>query len=205
MQYHCWADRRNFLDMTDAEVRAFFLEWIRQADCPWYVLEQYLTDNGARRRGGAGPSEGAARRPATKNTDDAREDIEGWEWPCAEETSEGAPGPWSETEKSSDEGLQQHDREDTHVLSLLYKGNVAERNRQEQRERNTAQHLGKLNFYKNTRCTTIAQEECSALPAGVFNANEDSDDADAYDGEQKEIVTEMEELRAAESWVNQDG
>ena len=119
--------------------------------------------------------------------------------------SEGAREPWSETEKSSDEGLQQHDREDTHVLSLLYKGNVAERNRQEQREKNTAQHLGKHNFDKNTRCTTIAQEECSALPAGVFNVNEDSDDADAYDGEQKEIAKEMDELRAAESWVNQEG
>ena len=73
--------------------------------------------------------------PQQKKTDDAREDIEGWEWPCAEETSEEAREPWSETEKSSDECLQQHDREDTHVLSLLYKGNVAERNRQEQREK----------------------------------------------------------------------
>ena len=53
---------------------------------------------------------------------------------------------------------------------------VAERNRQEQREKKAAQHLGKHNFYKNARCTTIAQEECSALPAGVFNVNEDSDD-----------------------------
>ena len=35
--------------------------------------------------------------------------------------------------------------------------------------------------------------------------NEDSDDADAYDGEQKEIAKEMGELRAAESWVNQEG
>ena len=154
MQYHCWADRRNFLDMTDAEVRAFFLEWIRQADCPWYVLAQYLTENGVRRRGGAGPSERAARRPATKQTDDAREDIEGWEWPCAEETSEEAREPWSETEKSSDEGLQQHDREDTHVLSLLYKGNVAERNRQEHREKKAA-HQWASTIFKNTRCTTI--------------------------------------------------
>ena len=42
----------------------------------------------------------------------------------------------------------------------------------------------------------LAQEESSATPMGVTNVNEDSDDPDAYDGEQKETAREMDELRA---------
>ena len=52
---------------------------------------------------------------------------------------------------------------------------------------------------------TIFQEEQSALPAGVININEDSDDDDAYLGEQKEIAKEMDELRVAQQWINQEG
>ena len=43
------------------------------------------------------------------------------------------------------------------------------------------------------------------MPAGVFNVNEDSEDDDAYTGEQKEIAREMDELRVAEHWVNPEG
>ena len=63
----------------------------------------------------------------------------------------------------------------------------------------------KHNFYRNTRCTSVAQEEQSALPAGVININEDSDDDEAYGGEQKEIAKEIDELRAAQHWINQEG
>ena len=59
-------------------------------------------------------------------------------------------------------------------------------------------------FVKFTEGST-AQEEQSALPAGVINVNEDSDDEDAYNGEQKEIKKESEELRAAQQWINQEG
>ena len=45
----------------------------------------------------------------------------------------------------------------------------------------------------------------SAIPAGVFNADEDSDDEDAYLGEQKELQKEMQELLAAKDWINQKG
>ena len=38
----------------------------------------------------------------------------------------------------------------------------------------------------HTRCTNIAQEEQSALPAGVLNVHEDSDDEDAFLAEQKD-------------------
>ena len=43
------------------------------------------------------------------------------------------------------------------------------------------------------------------MPAGVINVNHDNDDEEAYGGEQKEINKEMDELRAAQHWVNQPG
>ena len=61
------------------------------------------------------------------------------------------------------------------------------------------------NYYRNTRCTCMAQEEQSAIPAGVFNVYEDSDDEDAYLGEQRELQKEMQELLAAKDWINQKG
>ena len=43
------------------------------------------------------------------------------------------------------------------------------------------------------------------MPGGVINTHEDSDDPDAYSGEQKELAMEMQELRVAQHWVNQEG
>ena len=40
---------------------------------------------------------------------------------------------------------------------------------------------------------------------GVINTYEDSEDDAAYTGEQKEIQREWQELRAVESWINQEG
>ena len=94
---------------------------------------------------------------------------------------------------------------DTHVLKMLYKGNLTEVERKEQCTKRARVFNAKHSYYKNTRCTTLAQEESSALPAGVFNVNEDSDDDEAYSGEQKEIAKEMDELRAAKHWINQPG
>ena len=37
---------------------------------------------------------------------------------------------------------------------------------------------------------------------GGLNEHQDSTDDEAYFGEQKEIVKEMQELRAAQQWVN---
>ena len=39
----------------------------------------------------------------------------------------------------------------------------------------------------------------------TINVNEDSDDNDAYCGEQQEVNREMDELRAAQHWINQEG
>ena len=95
--------------------------------------------------------------------------------------------------------------EDIRILRLLYQGNTAEVNRQEEQSRKAKVFSRKHDFYRHTRCTSVAQEEQSALPAGVINVNEDSEDDDDYEGEQKEIAKEMDELRVAQRWVNQSG
>ena len=63
--------------------------------------------------------------------------------------------------------------------------------RHEERARKGKVFNAKHSFYRHTRCTSVAQEESSALPTGVFNVNEDSDDDEAYIGDQKEIEKEM--------------
>ena len=80
---------------------------------------------------------------------------------------------------------------------MRQQGNVAELERREAQQGKAKVFNAKHDYYKNTRCTSVAQEECSALPAGVINVNEDSDDPDEYDGDEKEIAKEAEELRAA--------
>ena len=113
----------------------------------------------------------------------------------------------SETEHSSsaDEKANAVADADTHVLKMLYKGNMAEISREEQQSKKAHVFNRKHNCYRNTRCTSVAQEEQSALPAGVININEDSDDDEAYLGDQKEIAKEIEELRVAQHWINQEG
>ena len=86
---------------------------------------------------------------------------------------------------------------------MLYKGNMEQISRRGQQEKSAKVYNRKRNYYCNTRCRCITQEEQSAIPAGVFNADEDSDDEDAYLGEQKELQKEMQELLAAKDWINQ--
>ena len=56
----------------------------------------------------------------------------------------------------------------------------------------------KHNFYKQTKVTNLAQEEQSALPAGVFNTYEGTTDEEDMPGQQKEIASEMQALRAVD-------
>ena len=113
----------------------------------------------------------------------------------------------SETEHSSIDEMKEDGEAaaDTHVLKMLYQGNMEEISRQEQQSKKSTVFNRKHNCYRNTRCTSLAQEEQSALPAGVTNVNEDSDDDGEYFGEQKEIAKEVDELRAAQHWINQEG
>ena len=91
----------------------------------------------------------------------------------------------SETEESSEEDCKEPE-EDTRVLKMLYRGNMEEVNKRVERERRAKVISHKHSFYKQTRCTSTAQEEQSALPTGVVKRYEDSSDDDDYFGEQKE-------------------
>ena len=62
-----------------------------------------------------------------------------------------------------------------------FEGNMEEVSREEAQSKKARVFNRKHNFYRNTRCANVAQEEQSALPAGVINVNEDSDDDEAGD------------------------
>ena len=65
---------------------------------------------------------------------------------------------------------------------------------------------GKHGFYKKTWVTSLAQETASVHPrAGAVNIYDDSSDEEAYTGEQREIAREVDELRVARHWINQEG
>jgi hypothetical protein len=88
---------------------------------------------------------------------------------------------------------------------MLRSGNMVEVNRAEAQSRKAKVFNGKHDFYRNTRCTSTAQEEHSALPAGVINTHEDSDDDGCYQGEELELMKEDQELSVAAHWINQAG
>ena len=111
----------------------------------------------------------------------------------------------SDTEASTDAEKASEEHEDIRVLKMLYKGNVAEVDRREEQQRKTCNVNRRHDFYRKTRCSSTAHEEQSAMPGGVINMHEDSDDEDDFVGEEKEIATEMRELRASQHWVNQRG
>ena len=67
------------------------------------------------------------------------------------------------------------------MLKMLYKGNMEEVSRQEEQTKKAKVFNRKHSFYRHTRCTSVAQEEQSALPAGVVSTYEDSDDEGARD------------------------
>ena len=199
MQYHPWLDRREFLGMSDADVKARFRAWIEEPGCPWYIRQQYLAENA---------------RHGSTTKDPVRKPRGGGEEPQQEGDGDDArgangDGEWddgSQIAESSDEGTAETKLpDDIRVLKLLYQGNMAEVSRQEEQSRKAKVFSRKHDFYRHTRCTSVAQEEQSALPAGVINVNEDSEDDDDYEGEQKEIAKEMDELRVAQRWVNQSG
>ena len=101
-------------------------------------------------------------------------------------SGEGEKPDGSETEYSStaDEKTNAVLDADTHVLRMLYKGNMEEISRAEQRSKKARAFNKKHNCYRNICCTSVAQEEQSALPAGVLNINENSDDDETYLGDQ---------------------
>ena len=208
MQYHPWTDRREFLDLSASDVEQAFHTWMKGATCPWYIVDEFLAANGLHNRAGAGPSRARPSSAGPNAATPANEATQ--EEPIAPCTDHEVPSTGGETEdgfqtEASSAADDDNANRDTHVLKMLYKGNLTEVERKEQCTKRARVFNAKHSYYKNTRCTTLAQEESSALPAGVFNVNEDSDDDEAYSGEQKEIAKEMDELRAAKHWINQPG
>ena len=64
-----------------------------------------------------------------------------------------------EDAEASDDGVDPEAEEDTYVLKMLYKGNLAEMNRRDERQRRTkAVTNPKHDFYRSTRCSTTAQD-----------------------------------------------
>jgi len=97
---------------------------------------------------------------------------------------DGAGEEATETETSSDEEAKMTAADpdsDMHVLKMLYKGNLEEANRREEQTRRSHYVSHKHNVYRNTRCTSMWQEEQSALAGGVINTYLDSDDEDGTD------------------------
>ena len=79
--------------------------WVKQypdGTCPVYIYEQYLEDNAARRRGGAGPSpkqktalgltESTDKRDEADDELDPWGDWDGWAWPGSDTEDEQAGG-----------------------------------------------------------------------------------------------------------------
>ena len=114
-----------------------------------------------------------------------------------EDTDESTDRVESQTENETEEEMEEDadsDREDTHVLKLLHQGNVIEMEKRALQQSKAMIVAGRHDYHKRTKCTSIAQEESSALPAGVINVNEDSSGPDAFDGEDKDIAQETHRL-----------
>ena len=78
--------------------------------------------------------------------------------------AEGSDSDLEEASEEEDEA-QAAVHQDLSVLRMLYKGNVEEVDRGAEQARKGRVVSAKHTFYKNTRCTSTAQEEQSALPA----------------------------------------
>lgn len=195
MQYHVWHNRNDFLEASDDEVKRLFRQWMDDTACPWYIREEYVAANRRTRRVRRSHTKPKPNEPDLQDNKDLSE-------------PDGAGEGTTEIETSSDEEtkmMQADPDADMHLFKMLYKGNLEEANRREEQTRKSHCISHKHNVYRNTRCTSIWQEEQSALAGGVINTHLDSDDDDAYTGEQKEIQRETQELRAVQSWINQEG
>ena len=191
MQYHPWDNRKHFLDMTDQDVQTYFEKWLYTPACPWYIVEDYINANPKSLRPDLLPptrqkliasknstTETPAEHDTEQEEDDDEEDIE---------------------EKCCDLAA---DAEDHRVLKALRDGYLQEISRNEEAQRRCTVEAAKHDYYRKTRCTSVAEEEQSATPWGVKNVCADSDDDDDFAGEQAEVLAENDALRGAADWIN---
>ena len=209
LQYHPWNDRGECKFFpTDASgeplekeyVKHYFHEWVQTEDCPWFVKEQYFQDNDKPVRGvTTATGQAGKRRPqAAAQQGAGTEDLDKDE----EEGEDGAK--YSDTEES--ESDEEPAPQETKLLRQLRGASkVEELERWSEVERKSTVVKTRHNFYKQTKVTSLAQEEQSALPAGVLNTYEDTTDEEDFTGESKEIEKERQALYRVKSWVNQEG
>ena len=117
---------------------------------------------------------------------------------------------WEEGARYSDTEESESDEEPAPQATKLLRqlrgtSKVEEVERWSEVERKSIVVKTRHNFYKQTKVTSLAQEEQSALPAGVLNTYEDTTDEEFFCAEQKEIDKELQALRAAHQWVNMEG
>ena len=166
MQYHTWNDRRHFIDKSDAQIDEYFRKWINHTDCPWYVVQLYLKANGKTARLGAGRLTDAKKRQQQFDEENVARD----------EVQLGLSHDDEEQEEQCEQTAE--DAEQVRLYKALRDGNLREINISEAVQRKCVMHSAKHDYYKNTRCTSIAQEEQSATPVGVINVCVDDEDED---------------------------
>ena len=135
-----------------------------------------------------------------------REGLEAGEGPAEAEGEEwDATGYWgfSESESDKSEAAPEGTK-----LRRQWRGatRLEQVDRLPEVQRRTVTGRHGHNVYRNTKVTSRAQEEQSAMPAGVTNQWEDSDDDEAWGGaESKELGAEWQALRVAKYWLSDNG
>ena len=203
MQDHPWpipAGRRHFMDMTDAEVIDAFYAWIATPPFPTHVVEEYMKLNGK------SASKGLARKIKIKSP---KTDLDDEQQPCDDEVEqdeneedEEADEEEDEEEEAEEDERKQEEDEVACVYRAMRAGFLQELRSKDAMTSRVALEKPKHDCYRKQRVTDRAQEEQSFTSLGVMNVCEDSDDGDAYDGDEKEIQEEVNALRSVAAWVN---
>ena len=231
VQYHAWQNRSDRMLATndlgepaDPEtIKDYFRNWIDSGNCPWYLKEQYDHDNNRKFRQARSPTTAVdatageenpaassqqhnGLRPGDANTDavtsasgleqtSGRDSVNVVAEESCDDTGDEAV---SETESSEHEPAP----EGTRLLRQL-RGSTQldEINRLPEVQRKVCAGRHEHTFYRNTKVTSRAQEEQSAIPAGVRNVMDDSDDELCDAGDSKELEKEMLALKVAAKWL----
>ena len=119
-----------------------------------YIVDQYLAENGLKRNAGAGAAEP---KPTVRGTAPI-EPVDGpggSDGECADQLSD--------TEASSEDDVDAEASRETHVLKMLYAGNVAETNRRDEQARKAKIYNRKHDYITSTRDAPTLHRRSRAL------------------------------------------
>ena len=126
VQYHPWQERTEFLGLGDKEVEAYFLKWVQEASCPWFIVEQYEKDNNMPLNSTRGKRNGKKQETEANGEEgDAEEEKED------EQSASCASSETCEATDDSNNSDVEHEKE-TRVLKVLRDGGIEEKNRREE-------------------------------------------------------------------------